>query len=138
MKHSSLSLILKIVIGAVFVVCAVIVFFQYYKDNSGTYAYIYQDGTLLYQVDLTEKKEPYEFTVECNFSGESGYNTIKVENGTIGICDTNCPDKTCERMGMTSSTNFPITCLPHKLIIQISEKTPSMENETQDIDVISR
>lgn len=90
--------------------------FQCFREEQGTYAYLYQDGTLIRQVVLTDVPEPYTFTVE---SADGGYNEIAVEPGKIGVSATDCPDKICQHMGMVSSTAYPISCLPHKLVIQI-------------------
>lgn len=80
-------------------------------------AMIYQDNILIREVNLTAVTEPYTFTVE---SPDGGYNTIRVEPGRIGVSDTDCPDKICRKMGMTDSIAYPITCLPHKLLIVVS------------------
>ena len=119
-----------------FIVCVGIICYQYFYDSRGNYAYIYQDGVLLQTNDLSQKKPPYEITIEYKDSKTQGYNVICVENGKIGIIDADCPDKTCVHMGITNSTIFPITCLPHKLIIQIKEKDNT--NSYQEIDAISQ
>lgn len=126
-KKKKLSQIIGAFIGGLVLVCGVILYIQMTGNDAGKYAYIYQDGVLIREIDLTENKEAYEFTIEYSSDTESGFNTILVNNGKIGISDADCPDKTCQHMGMISSTHFPITCLPHKLVIQIIDDAPEKE-----------
>ncbi len=91
-------------------------------------AAIYQDGHLLRRIPLEPGAED-TFTVE---SGKDGFNAIQVVNGKIGIVDANCPDKLCVKMGMISSGTYPISCLPHKLVIQIEESENSKEEPPVD------
>lgn len=126
-KKKKFSRAIGALIGGLVLVCGVILCIQLTENGSGKYAYIYQDGVLIREIDLTENKEAYEFTIEYSSDTESGYNTILVDNGKIGISDADCPDKTCQHMGMISSTHFPITCLPHKLVIQIVDDAPEKE-----------
>lgn len=126
-KKKTLSRAIGALIGGLVLVCGVILYIQLTENGSGKYAYIYQDGVLIREIDLTENKEAYEFTIEYSSDAESGFNTILVDNGKIGISDADCPDKTCQHMGMISSTHFPITCLPHKLVIQIVDDAPEKE-----------
>lgn len=128
--------ILMILILILFVICIIITCYQYFSPFYGSYAYIYQDGNLLDVVDLSQTDKPYEITVDYKGKESEGYNIIRVENGKIGIKDADCPDKTCVHMGMTSSKNFPITCLPHKLIIQIKGEDTSTSN--LKVDAISQ
>lgn len=118
MKKEQTEKILKVTLGILFFVSLIFVIRQFFFSTSGTYALIYQDNVLLYKIDLTNS-EPSEFTINYTSDNVTGYNTICVKDGSIGIVDADCPDKVCEHMGMTSSTHFPITCLPHKLVIQI-------------------
>ncbi len=126
-KKKTLSRIIGVFIGGLALVCGVVLYFQMKGNGSGKYAYIYQDGVLVREIDLTEHKEAYEFIIEYSSDTERGFNTILVDNGKIGISDADCPDKTCQHMGMISSTHFPITCLPHKLVIQIVDEAPNQE-----------
>lgn len=100
--------------------------FQLSHAKNGTTAYLYQDGILIREVDLSDVSKPYTFSIE---SPDGGYNEIAVEPGKIGVSATDCPDKICQHMGMVSSTAFPISCLPHKLIIQIVNPNKAIANE---------
>lgn len=131
MKKEQTGKILKIALGILLFVSLFIAIRQLFFSASGTYALIYQDNILLYKINLADS-EPMEFTIDYTSDNITGYNTICVKDGSIGIVDADCPDKVCEHMGMTSSTHFPITCLPHKLIIQIvnNSEVPSDAPDT--------
>ena len=54
-------------------------------------------------------------------------NTLQLEEGSAKMILADCPDKLCVKMGMVSSAAYPISCLPHRLVIQIEddkEETP--------------
>lgn len=92
-------------------------FFQNSRKAPAGTACVYQDGKLLCEIDLSAVKEPYTFVVT---SRDGGHNTIRVERGAIGIVDADCPDKLCQKMGMLKTSAYPVSCLPHKLLIKIS------------------
>lgn len=82
-------------------------------------AKIYQNGELLYTIDLEEVKEPYEIKI----TGDGGCeNTILVKKGEIGVVAADCPDKVCIHTGFISDGIQPVVCLPNKLVIQIEVK----------------
>ena len=134
MKREPLEKILRISIVIIFLLSLIFVIRQFFFPAPGTYALIYQDNVLLHKIDLAETAESLDFTIEYTSDEITGYNTIYVENGSIGIVDADCPDKVCQHMGMTSSANFPITCLPHKLVIQIVD---NLEDTSNEPDIIS-
>lgn len=79
------------------------------EENPAT-AKVYQNGVCIRTIDLTDP--PFTFTVE----GEHGANTIEVEPGRVRVTKADCPDKTCVHMGWSSQS--PIVCLPHRLVIE--------------------
>lgn len=95
-------------------------------------AAIYQNGRLLRRIPLERDIED-TCTIE---SSDGGSNTIQISDGKIGIIDADCPDRLCVKMGMISSTAYPISCLPHKLVIQIEVKAENKEDPP--IDAITR
>lgn len=125
MDRKKLFLVLLILL--IFVGAGIAFFFQQYFSKQGTLALVYLDGSLVREIDLLDVDVPYTFTVD---TADGGYNEIRVEAARIGVCDTNCPDKVCQDMGMISSTAYPISCLPHKLMIQlVSADKGSSPNE---------
>ena len=77
---------------------------------------IYQDGNLIRSIPLNHVEEPYIFTLT---DADGGINTIEVRQGAIGIIAADCPDKICVNQGFIINSLTPITCLPHRLVIEI-------------------
>ncbi len=77
---------------------------------------IVQDGTVLYQFDLTKVQDQI---IEVTYDGRS--NTILIQNGKICVSDAECPDHTCVHMGWLQSKALPIVCLPNRLVIRFAE-----------------
>ena len=81
-------------------------------------ARIYQDNELVHEVDLSTVQESYTFPVY----GEHGEeNIVLIEPGQISMQSSNCPYQVCVHSGAISSGLLPITCLPHRVVIQIED-----------------
>ena len=124
MSPKKKSMLLFLVVALLLVLSLVAVFFLNSHNEQGEIARIYQDGKLIREVSLTDVASPYEFQVEAS---DGGFILIRVENGAIGIKDADCPDKICQQRGMVSDTGYPVTCLPHKLVIQIERLTAASD-----------
>lgn len=79
-------------------------------------AEIYQDGMLIQSIPLSQVTESYTLQMH---SADGGYNEIEVRPGAIGILSADCPDQYCVDQGFIFNSVMPITCLPHRLVIQI-------------------
>ena len=90
-------------------------------------AQVIQDGQVIQTINLRNVKEPYEFEITAQ---NGGHNTIRVENGKIGIVHANCPDKICVKQGFITNCTLPIVCLPNKLSIVII-------NDNQELDAVT-
>ena len=86
------------------------------RTQGGT-ARVYQNGELLYTIDLTAVDSPRSFTVERD---DGGYNVIEVEPGRIRVSQANCRDQICVNQGWISTSAAPVVCLPHGLVIEIT------------------
>ena len=111
-------LVLLVIIGAGFLIQ------RYFFGKTGSTAIIEQDGETISELDLSKDTE---LVLD---DGNGGSNTITVKNGKIAVTDANCPDLVCVHTGSISQTGEVIACLPHKLIITISEEKNS------DLDAI--
>ena len=103
------DIILCIVLIAVGITCWLVMWFVLPAGNT---ADVYIDGKLVQTIDMTVD-DAYEF------STDRGSNTVVVESGKIRVSDADCPDKVCVNMGWKSRRGETITCLPHKLVIEI-------------------
>ena len=78
---------------------------------TAAYAQIYQNGTLIQTVSLSQDGE---FTVTGTYR-----NTITVQDGKIAVTDSDCPGKDCVHSGFSGSAGKSIVCLPNGLEIRI-------------------
>ena len=88
--------------------------FLRHRQEKGTMIRIYSDNELLTELPLDRDDN---FTL----STDLGTNTIVIENGQAYVTDADCPDKICEQMGQISKPGETIICLPHKLIVEVSD-----------------
>jgi len=89
----------------------------YMLRGGGTVATLWVDGELYDEIDLAAVALPYEFDVETEY----GTNTVRVSPGEIAVIWSDCPEQVCVNQGSIHSSAIPITCLPHRLVIQIEE-----------------
>lgn len=109
----------KILIFVTLLLLVVLTCFSYIiynKKINNKIAKIYQDGNLIYEINLDKVEEAYTIKIDGD---KEHYNIVEVRKGEIGIIDASCPDKVCVNMGFVSDGLLPITCLPNKLIIEI-------------------
>ncbi len=85
------------------------------QQETGISVRIYSKNEMIAELPLDRDKT---FTVK----NELGTNTIVIEDGSAYVTDADCPDKICEEMGRISKSGETIVCLPHKLIIEISDE----------------
>lgn len=83
----------------------------------GQTATLWVNGELYQTVDLSAVAVAYEFDVATEY----GTNTVRVSPGGIAVVWSDCPEQLCVHQGEISSSAIPITCLPHRLVIQIEE-----------------
>lgn len=100
--------------AAVLVLCVGLSVLLLGQGQAYGYAEIYQDGSLIRTVDLSQ---PQRFTVENG----SASNTITVADGKIAVTGASCPDHYCMEKGWQNS-GAPIVCLPNRLVIQFTDR----------------
>lgn len=88
-------------------------------------AYIYQDGRLLQTIPLSQAAETYTFTLEATGGGS---NTLEVSPGGIAVTQADCPDRICVLQGRITDSLLPITCLPHRLVIELRPTDTSADD----------
>ncbi len=109
-------ILLSVLASVLALLAALALFMQLKAPASGQIARITQNGRVLYEIDLSAVKEPYTLRIE----DEAGhYNVVEVRPGSIGMKEADCPDLLCVHMGFIRSDALPITCLPHRVVIQI-------------------
>ena len=83
-----------------------------YGLKSGNTADIYIDDKLVQTIDMSVDDE-------YTFQTDKGSNTVEVRNGAVSMKSADCPDKVCVRMGTKNRNGETITCLSHKLVIEV-------------------
>ncbi len=89
-------------------------FYFMHQKGTGTRVLLYSDNELIREFSLSQDTS---YTV----SNELGINTVVIENHQVYVRDADCPDKRCEKQGSISKPGETIICLPHKLIIEVSD-----------------
>ncbi|MBO6046766.1 MAG: NusG domain II-containing protein [Erysipelotrichaceae bacterium] len=106
-----------IIITAIIMISGILTFTISSSRLKSQNVQIIQDGKVIETIDLSKVTRAYTFTIKC----ESGYNTISVEPGRICVIDADCRDHICMQQGWLSDQATPIVCMPHGLIIQLSD-----------------
>ena len=99
----------------------------FFGKTEGNYVIIQQNGVKIEELSL-DKNGTYVI--------EDGtyYNKLVIRDGAVYVEDANCRDLICVRHGSISKVNETITCLPHKLVIQIVDDS---EVPSDSPDIIS-
>lgn len=107
----------KILIGAaalIFTIGVVWSLFALFSPKQSAVV-IKRDNEVLYTLDLSQEPDR-RFVIPY---GDSS-NTIEIQNGSIRVCEAECPDKTCVHTGWLRSSAMPIVCLPNHLVIEFA------------------
>ena len=96
-----------------FAAAGCLLFFRH-RQGAGSLVRIYSDNEIVKELSLNRDDS---FTITTDL----GTNTIVVENGQAFMADADCPDKICEQMGLISKPGEMIICLPHKIIVEVSD-----------------
>ena len=112
-----------ILIAALLLMGAVIALFIILTAQDGSYAEILIDGKV-------SARYPLDHELVRTIHTENGDNTIVIKDGGVFMKDADCPDKICINMGTIRKKGQTIICLPHKLVVEITD------GKEMDTDVI--
>ncbi len=87
------------------------------RPSAGQTATVWLDGECIERIDLAAVALPYELDI----GSDRGTNRLRVSPGAIEVCWSDCPEQLCVDQGPISTPHIPITCLPHRLVVQIEE-----------------
>ena len=62
-----------------------------------------------------------------------GINTIQIQNKDVWMEEADCQDGYCKEQGHISKNKQTIVCLPHKLVVEISDVSEKSESDSVDI-----
>lgn len=87
------------------------------EKNTGQYISVFKDGIVVETLSL-EKDTVYNVP-------DTDY-TLEIKSKKVTVLSSQCPDKICEKM-FVSSDGGSIICLPSKIVIRLSsEKTENL------------
>ena len=66
---------------------------------------------------------------------DSGINTIQIQNKEVWMEEADCPDGYCKEQGHISKNKQTIVCLPHRLVVEVSND--SEKSDPDSIDIIA-
>jgi hypothetical protein len=82
--------------------------------TEGNFVNVVVDGKVTETYDLHEDNMRIIFT-------DNGNNVLVIDEGEVYIKSADCPDKICVNHKKISKAGETIVCLPHKLVIEITE-----------------
>ena len=116
-----------IIIVSVAIIVGVLSFFLYYVNSgSGNTVTVEKDGEIIQMLSLDE-----DFEKQYDFDGET--NTLIIKDGKAMVTEANCPDGICANHKPISRAGESIICLPHKLVITVSND----KTEDNEIDAVA-
>ncbi len=99
---------------AVIVIATVVLLCFKLKARTGLYVTVSVDGRVVETLSL-EKDDTYR--VETDY----GINTIIIKDNLTYVSDADCPDKICVKHKPIDNVGDTIICLPHKLVVEVTE-----------------
>ncbi len=115
-----------ILIGGLLLAGAAVLLFLLLSPSNGRYVQVKADGSVIARYPLDKN-----ITVPINTGG--GKNIMEIQDGQVFVSEADCPDGLCVNTGKISKTGQTIICLPHKLVIEITDSETSVSD---DIDIM--
>lgn len=115
-----------ILISIILLLAIVLLFIYKINTTKGNSVEVSLDGKIIYNLPLNKN-------VTKTISSQLGENILIIDNGYAKIIEADCPDKLCINQKSISNVGETIICLPHKLIIKITNN----KNIESDLDSIS-
>ncbi len=96
------------------VVSIMLILIMNFNKKTGYNVIISANGKTIKTLSL-DKDEEYVF--EC----DKGYNIVAIKDGAVYVKEADCPDKICVNHKKISNVGETIICLPHRLVVEITE-----------------
>ena len=95
-------------------VLIVVVLVMHFTKKTGYNVRISADGKTIKTLSL-DKDEEYVY------ESDKGYNIVVIKDNEVYVKEADCPDKICVNHKKISNVGETIICLPHKLVVEITE-----------------
>lgn len=99
----------KMFIIILLIICLLFFALQFIK-KTGTYAVVKQNGETVLTFSLTDE----DFETQVNGV------TVCLENGSVYVKNSDCPDKVCVRSGKLKKSGDCAICVPNGISVEIS------------------
>jgi len=101
------------VVGILILVAAIGFLFNLRQDFSkGEFVLVRYRNRVLYRLSIHEDRS-------LSVNGDSGGLVLQIRRGKVWVSQSQCPHKTCMRMGKISHPGQIIVCVPNRIVIQI-------------------
>lgn len=101
-------------LGVVFIALMMLLVMKITGSADGNQVRIMVDGREYGVYSLNEDQE-----IEIK-DGED-YNKIRISDGEVFMVEADCPDGYCIKQGKIKGRKQTIVCLPHKLVVEVTE-----------------
>ena len=125
-KTGKNDIILIAVIAACGIIAALILLFTH---RTGKMVRVSIDGEIAMTFSLSDN-----VTYEITGSG-GGKNLLVIRDGYAWIEEADCPDGLCRNMGKISLTGQSVVCLPHRVVVDITDDSSGSSGDDADVYV---
>ena len=113
LKKGDIAILLTI---SVAILVSAVVF--YHHPTDAKVVKIYRNATEYASYSLTQSYAK-NVHIPTHDGPNAGYNQLRIENGTVTIVGSTCPNRDCLKMGPISKEGDVLICLPHQLVIRL-------------------
>jgi hypothetical protein len=96
-------------------------------EDSGAYAVISHDGG--------EERLPLAEERTLTVDGPVGRTVIVIEDGTVRIRESDCPQKLCVRLGAVDRAGESLVCVPNRVVVTVEG---GADERPAGIDAVTR
>lgn len=111
-KNDFILIILLILIGI-----GLTTWIYFPKTSKASTVEVRENGKLILSLPLSQNTTQ---TIHCK---DGGTNQFSIQDGTVTMTNADCGDKTCIKTGKIKNDGQSIVCLPHRLVISITNTT---------------
>ena len=107
----------QLILFLLFIGIGITVWIYYPKSTPASTVEVRENGKLILSLPLSENTKQ---TIRCT---DGGSNQFLIQDGAVTMTDADCDDKTCVKTGSIKETGQSIVCLPHRLVITITDSS---------------
>lgn len=106
-----------LILFLLFIGIGITVWIYYPKSTPASTVEVRENGKLILSLPLSENTKQ---TIRCT---DGGSNQFLIQDGAVTMTDADCGDKTCVKTGSIKEAGQSIVCLPHRLVITITDSS---------------